>query len=77
MNRLEALPPGDYANYRAAGALDGYATDIYASKVGSDKISISFGPATLVASVAACRELAAHLAAAVEAQQIAGGADHE
>ncbi len=75
--KLETLIPGDYANYRAAGALDGHAADVYASKTGNDQISIAFGPATLVVSVAACRELVAHLNAAIEAQQTAGGAGHE
>lgn len=75
--KLETLIPGDYANYRAAGALDGYDTDIFASNICGSRIAINCGPLALTLSADACRELVAHLNAAIEAQQTAGGAGHE
>lgn len=77
MNRLEALPPGSHTHYRAAGKLDGYDADIFASNVCGNRIAIQCGPLGLTISKEACRELIAHLSAAVEAGQNAGGADHE
>lgn len=76
-NQLQILANGDYANYRAAGLLDGYESDVYASKACNYQIRVHFGPLALTLSVDACRELAAHLNAALEAQQTAGGISHE
>lgn len=77
MNQLIAQPLGSHTNYRAAGKLDGHDADIFASNVCGNRIAIQFGPLGLTLSKEACRELVAHLGAAIEAQAVAGGVDHE
>lgn len=76
-NQLQPVTPGRFDTYRATGQLDGYETGIYAANSCGESITLYSGPMRLTISPEACRELVAHLNAALEAQQNAGGADHE